>query len=475
MKKISIFILGLTGMFIASCDDGFDSLNVDPNRPTQETVQTDLLLANTIRQTQSALYNVQQGGDMGLCWAQHWSKVQYNDEERYIPRRGAIDNVWAQLYANVVYDAKVMSNKAGQEGNTNLQAIGLIVQANAFQILTDLYGPVPFSEAGVKGNLKPKYDSQEAVYDGILGMLTQADALLASGTGTVPATSDLLYGGDTAKWRKLANALKFKALMRISNVRNVNTQLQAIIDAGHLMTSNADSANVTNLADANAANPISATLATRLEYKISSVLVSNLSSLNDPRVTVFAKPVGTSSYVGNVPGDESLDYAGKSAVGTFYQAQTLPGVIMSYAQQELYVAEAAVEGKISGGVALSRVHFNNGVTANFVFNGLTTAQAATYLAQPTLDYTDAVTGSPIIGKQMWFALYGQGFEAWTEWRRTKFPALSPVLGADINVGQIPSRLFYSTVEENTNQASFAAAAASLPNGNKLTSKLWWMN
>lgn len=477
MKKISIFLMATLGIFFSSCDSGFDEMLVDPNRPRPDQIETDLLLANTLRQTQAATYNVGWAGDMGMCWSQLWSKVQYNDEERYIPRRPVIDLVWSTLYANVIYDAKVMSSIAASKGNKGLEGVGLIVQANAFQILTDLYGPVPFTEACIKGIDQPKYDSEKTVYEGVVAMLTKADALLATGQGTLNPTSDVVYAGDFAKWRKLANALKFKALMRIADVpgTNVNAQLQAIFNSGNLMTSNDDSANVINKSDAALANPFPGTLATRLEYKVSSVLVSNLNALTDPRLKVFAKPVSGTTYVGNIPGNESLNYAGMSAVGAFYNSNTLPGVIMSYAQQELYIAEAAIEGKISGGAALSKTHFENGVTANFLFNGLTAADATTYLAQPSLSYTDAATGSPIIGKQMWFALYGQGFEAWTEWRRTKFPALSPVQNADVNVGAIPSRLFYSTVEETNNQANIAYGVSLLPGGNKLTSKIWWMN
>ena len=87
---------------------------------------------------------MQQGGDMGMCWAQQVSKVQYNDEERYIPRRGAIDAIWSTLYASVISDAKSMYTLAEAEGNTNIMGISLVLQANAFQILTDLYGPIPF-------------------------------------------------------------------------------------------------------------------------------------------------------------------------------------------------------------------------------------------------------------------------------------------------------------------------------------------
>ena len=70
-------------------------------------------------------------------------------------------------------------------------------------------------------------------------------------------------------------------------------------------------------------------------------------------------------------------------------------------------------------------------------------------------------------------MYGQGIEAWTEWRRTGFPALSPV--QDAAISQIPSRFYYSTNSQNTNNANYTAASATLSNGDSMLSKVWWMN
>ena len=66
---------------------------------------------------------MQVGGDMGLCWAQHWSKVQYNDEEKYIPRRALMNAVWTNLYAGVIAESKSAYDLAGEAGNTNLQGV----------------------------------------------------------------------------------------------------------------------------------------------------------------------------------------------------------------------------------------------------------------------------------------------------------------------------------------------------------------
>nr|WP_315160190.1 SusD/RagB family nutrient-binding outer membrane lipoprotein [uncultured Flavobacterium sp.] len=473
MKKISILFIALIALFSASCDKDFETVNTDPNNPV--AVPAHLLLGNIVRVNQNAIYGMQQGGDMGMCWAQHASKVQYNDEEKYIPRRGAIDAIWNSLYASVIADAQSMYTLADAEGNTNIKGISLVLQANAFQILTDLYGPIPFSEFNKSGNLKPAYDSQEVVYDGIIDLLTQADALLASGSGSVPASSDIVYGGDVTKWRKLANSLKLKALMRISKVKNVATQLQALVNAGNLMDSNSDSAQLQYKSAQPDANPIYETIifGTRSEYKVSSVLVTKLQALGDKRLNVFAKVNNAGAYVGNTPGVENPgDYNGFSSFGSLYLEPTLPGVILSYSQSEFLLAEAINEGYVSGGISAALAHYKNGITANFEFNGIA-SEAAAYVVKPNVEFTNQADARVKIGEQVWFALFGQGFEAWTEWRRTGYPALSPAFEA--NETSIPSRLYYNSTELALNKDSYTAAVGTLTNGDKLTSPLWWMN
>jgi len=472
MKKISILFIAILALSSASCDKDFEKVNTDPNNAV--AVPAHLLLGNIIRINQNSIYGMQQGGDMGMCWAQHASKVQYNDEEQYVPRRGSIDGIWNTLYASVISDAQSMEALAKTEGNTNMEGISLVLQANSFQILTDLYGPIPYSEFNKPGVLKPKYDSQETVYVGIVDLLTKADALLASGTGNVPATSDLIYGGNAAKWRKLANSLKFKALMRISKQKNVSAQLQAIVNAGQLMASNDDSAQLAYLPAQPDANPIYETIVfgSRFEYKVSSVLVTKLQALADPRLQVYAKVNNAGLYVGNIPGVENpSNYNGFSSFGTIYQSATLPGVIMSYAQSEFLLAEAINEGFVTGGVSAALAEYKKAITANFKFNGIE-ASAAAYVARVNIEFTNQAAARVQIGEQSWLALFGQGFEAWTEWRRTGYPALSPV--ANAKEATIPSRLYYNSQEISLNRANYEAAAATLTGGDKLTSRLWWM-
>jgi hypothetical protein len=474
MKNLKLIFVLFVSIFLQSCTEKYEEINVDPNRPT--AVPAHLFLGNVVRVNQNTIYSTFVGGDMGSCWGQHWAKVQYNDEEKYLPRRGSIDGIWDALYADAISDAKTMFSTAVTEGNTNLQGISLILQANSFQILTDIYGPVPFSEVGQVGNLKPKFDSQEAVYNGIIGYLTQADQLLSLNQGDVPATSDIVYGGDVAKWRKLANSLKFKALMRISGKVSVGSQLQALVNAGLLIGSNDESAQLLYKAAQPDANPIYETIVfgNRLEFKNSSVLIDKLTLLNDPRRAVISQVNNVGQYVGNQPGVENpSNYGGFSSPGTFYLAPTLSGVILSHAQVKFLLAEAANRGLISGGQTAALNYYTGGIQASMEFNGVSQSNIATYLAQPNITFTTQADGRVKIGEQSWIALYGQGVETWTEWRRTGLPVLSPAQNAALP--SIPKRYFYPTYSINLNRENYLSAAASLTGGDQLTSPVWWMN
>jgi hypothetical protein len=242
------------------------------------------------------------------------------------------------------------------------------------------------------------------------------------------------------------------------------------------MSSNDDSAQLAYTASQPDANPIYETIVygNRAEYKVSSVLVDELNQLADPRLSKFAQVNDANAYVGNVPGVENPgNYNGFSSPGEDYLSPTLPGVLLSYAQVEFYLAEAALNGIIPGGIPTADTHYRNGITANMDFNGVSSSAVATYLSQPSLDFTTVTAGKEKIGLQMWFALYGQGIEAWTEWRRTGQPALSPVVDAQISA--IPKRFYYSTDSQNFNQANYQAAVALLDNGDTMLSKVWWMN
>ncbi|MCX2679439.1 SusD/RagB family nutrient-binding outer membrane lipoprotein [Galbibacter sp. EGI 63066] len=478
IKKI-LFALFSLALITSSCDKDFEELNQDPNNST--ALPAHLLLGSSQRIYTNVLYGVLggTGGDMGAIWAQHMTKVQYNDEERYVPRRGVIDNIYNSIYSNVASETNAMYNLAAEEENQVLQGAALVMKGVAFQTLAELYGPVPFTEALDQTILKPAYDDEATVFEGVIDLYTQAAGLLGSGNGSIEATSDLYYGGDASQWRKLANSLKFRALMRISSTRDVSSELQALVNGGQLFTSNADNAQLPYLEASPDANPFYETIVfgSRLEYKINSALTDLMESLNDPRLEVYAgenvdgdivgKPSGYGSPTTLPNEDLGYTYANISGLGDFYLDPTLPGVLMSYSQLNFLMAEAANEGYISGGTTQALEYYMEGIQASFDFNGV---DASTYLAQTDISFSSQAEARTKIGQQEWLALFGQGFEAWTEWRRTKLPALSPAIEGALN--QIPSRYYYPTTEVSLNKDNYDSGAQRI-GGDELTSALFW--
>ncbi|KGL62832.1 SusD/RagB family nutrient-binding outer membrane lipoprotein [Polaribacter sp. Hel1_85] len=471
MKKIKYIILLLlvsqTFVF-TSCDDNFEEVNKNPNDPS--VVPSELLLAGIIRGTANTLQSTFNGGETGSCWVQHLGKPVYNDNELYIPRQSTIDGVWQNLYSVVAKDASIMEQLANEEGNSNLEGVALVLRANAFHNLTDIYGNIPMSEAllGDAGNITPIYDDSETVvYPAILSMLDKAMSLL-NGTGDIDASQDLMYGGDYTLWKKYAGSLKFKVLMRAAaGGYNATSQLKALVASGNLFTSNADEARLVYLASAPNANPFFETLVDggrSAEWCLNEELVEFMKAYNDPRLAVYAQEVGGDGsgggYVGKPAGIRDIgnsfygDSNNVSLIGTKYIEAEQPYYFMTYAHLSLLMAEAAEKGLIGGAAA---DYFKQGIDASMASNGVAAV----------IDYTG---GANQIAEQIWVALYMQGFEAWSEWRRTGVPVLP--LAIDAVETSIPTRYSYPLTQQSLNNVNYTSAVAT-QGADKLTTSLWW--
>jgi len=474
MKKINLIVLLFIGLVFVSCDKDFEELNTNPNNPT--SIPSQLLLGNIIRNTGNIMYSTFNGGDMGECWAQHWAKVQYNDEARYEPRESSLTNVWTGLYEQVAADANQMYILAGEEGSLVNQGVAQTMKAYSMLLLTDLYGNVPFSEA-LQGavNIAPVYDSQATVYNGCLALLDEAMVLLNPANGDLDSSQDIIYGGDVSKWRKFAASLKFRALMRMSAKDLRAGEMLALVNSGMLFSSSDDEAKLVYLSAAPNANPIyeNVVFGTRGEWKVNSEIVDRMSGSNDNRLPVVAQVNDNDEYRGkpsgiaDVPSNE-YSYANVSPLGEFYLAPELPAVFLSYTELQFLLAEAAKKGYINGGDTAASSYYQAGIASSFADNdgasmGGYYSGAVVYTSGNALEQ---------IATQKWLGLYGQGMEAWTEWRRTGYPMLTPAEDGAIN--EIPSRYRYPVIEQSLNAANYSDAANAM-GGDNLTSPVWWMN
>jgi hypothetical protein len=484
MKKIvNIFIL--ISIIISQSCSKFESINKDPNNPT--VVPAHLLLNNIVYTAfasdgdvanSTGLYSTFLGADMGACWAQHIGKIQYNDEERYIPRVTVTQDFWETMYEDVCNDANKMYSLAVEEENATLQGIALTLKAFGFHILTDCYGDIPFSEAlkGGEGIFNPKYDAQEDVYKGILELLTQADLLLAQNSGDVPSTSDVVYGGDAEKWRKFANSLKFRCLMRISSKDaatdiDIAGQLQAIVSAGNIFSSVDDDAKFAFAEAQPAANPYYETIVfgSRTEFRMGEPLINELIAKGDPRLYKYAMPIKDtdSTFVGKPAGLINLPNTTWNADKTSAINPDLllqpnsPAILMSYSELQFLIAEAVLKGYVTGD---ADTYYRNGIKASFLNSGLSETDFNNFANIASVSLSN-------VAIQNWIALFGQGVEAWIEWKRTKFPILLPAQNATIS--EVPSRYQYPINEQTINKTNYNAAVAN-QGADLLTTKIWWM-
>jgi len=473
--KFTLIFSFIAALVLVSCDKDFEEINIDPNNPT--SVPSHLLIPSSVRQFQNTNYSTFVGGELA-GWAQQLAKVQYNDQQRYIFRESVITATWTNTYAISISDANQMYILAEAEENNNVMGVALVLQAYGYSVLTDIFGNIPFSEAMTadEGNFTPAYDSQEAVYAGVLGLLDQAMALLGTG-GTIDATSDILYQGDVQNWKRFAASLKFRSLMRVSGKMSVGSELESLISSGLLFTDNSQEAKLIYLSSAPSANPLyeSIVFGTRGEYKLNEVMVDLLTNNNDPRLPVYVQKNGDGEYRGKPSGIEGLpsddyNYDNVSAIGEFYLRPEAPGYFVSNAELKFLLAEAAQKGLIGGS---PQAYYTAGIKASLEFNEIDSAEAAAYLASNVgILATDQTLALQQIGNEKWKAVFTQGIEAWTEQRRTGYPILTPAIEGNIN--EIPSRLTYPSIESSINKTNYEAAVAA-QGADLLTTKLWWAN
>jgi hypothetical protein len=485
IKKLTLIGL-MTTVLVSACTSDFEQMNVNPNGPVE--IPSHLLLPSLIEQTSDLTYNTFNGGDMGECWVQHWGKVQYNDEERYSPRVTSLNDWWDLLYARPLMDARKMAIAAKGEGNNHTLGVAMIWQSYVYSLLTDTFGDIPYGQSlsAEAGITLPAYERQEVIYPAMIDSLEAAVSFFSQG-GTIPATQDIMYGGNTEKWIKFANTLRVRLLMRMSGKVDVSAELQNIVDNEPLFESNADNAQLNYLGQNPNANPIWNTVVftNRLEWRINETMVTIMEGLGDPRLTVYAQPNEDGNIRGCAPGIEEpttngYDYANTSMLGEYFLQPSTPAVFMDYAELNFLLAEAAKKGIITGGDATAKAYYDAGITASFTtYNGfenengsLISLVPAAYLAQTGVTY-DPANALEQIGTQKWIALFCQGVEAWTEWRRTQVPALSPALDP-IGVDEIPSRYLYPSKEQSLNAANYKAAVQAM-GPDELTTKVWWMD
>ncbi|RXK85923.1 SusD/RagB family nutrient-binding outer membrane lipoprotein [Filimonas effusa] len=479
IKKGLILLLPVC---LAACTKNFDELNRDPTRPTEATPET--LITGAERSASDIIYNNFVNGRVGMLYAQYWSQSQNESHSQYMLEESSNNLLW-NLYSTALTNLDEiikMHNQDPEAVPANEAAIANILSVWIFQVLADVYGNIPYSNA-LKGleNFTASYDDAAAIYDSLVNRInTQLTRFDESGGNF--RSGEKIFNGDIAKWRKLANSLKLRIGIRMADVAPDKARpiIEAAIQDG-VMTANTDNALFPYLSAVPDQFPFNQESGTGIpnDYLVSKTLVDYMQSIQDPRLPLYARPATSDSVIrGKVYGLGAFgnDYTFYSYPGVRPYSPTFPGIIMLKAEVDFALAEAAARGFTTGSTA--QEHYNAGIRSSMAFWQVTdTAAINAYIARVPYLQSDWRNR---IGSQKWLALYMQGLQAWFERTRLEFRKpggeslfVTPgtILDQSVTAG-VPYRLTYPITEGNINSENYNAAGAAI-GGNTKGTKLWW--
>lgn len=498
MKFINKYLALIIVLVLFGCDD-FGDMNENPNAPTSIVNNPELLLTGLCKDPVNRL--TWEAWDEGNLMAQYTARIYGTEFDQF--EWGSSNDVWKQLYSSATV-AQSLYDIGLSSGNNSYQAVSLIFKSWMFQILTDVYGEIPYSEAlEAKSNhvYAPTYDTQETIYKGLIADLEEANTLLSEANSIIKG--DLIYEGDLTKWRKLANSLHLRVLLRLSNVDDqtdidVEGEIKKIITNSSqypVMESNDDNAALAYTSTYPNVHPISEEnyrIGSFSEYRMSETIEKVLEAYDDPRQKKWYDPTDNSVAEGNpiwtgmvngMAGGDAYTYKGGAAYLSvynneffYYSPNYLEGIIMLSSEVQFIKAEAAVRYSSVAAVVNAKDAYEQGIQLSFEYWDVTMPDD--YLTRtssnPDVTVPVAFDGEiETIITQKWLALLNTDYQGFLEFKRTSFPSqIKP--GPDALLDEYPSRFTYYAEEQTLNKENYDIAV-SRQGPDEYSTPVWWEN
>lgn len=530
MKNIyRLGVLAATLGFLAtSCTENFEELNKNPREITQEQLEGDFQhVGSKYKPVFESIYIFNPGWQYQL--QQNLNADAYagyltppnpfqngSNNTTYNLVSGWNNTIWSVPYSNVMNNVKDIEGLTQGEYPT-LYAVSLILKVEAMHRVSDVFGPIVYTNFGDLDNAGV-YDSQEEAYDAFFADLdTAVDNLMADIDSPRFSAFDLAYGGDYSKWVRFANSLRLRLAIRISKVAPEKAKLQGEKALSHplgVMAGNDDGFFVTSTNSHPLAQIDNSWGDTRMNASMESIM----GGYNDPRINAYFSEVnpGDSETEPIVPGtlkgirnglplldgyaDASAQKADYVRFGVINDDLTQYTVqLMTAAEVAFLKAEAALRGWSGAGDA--QANYEMGIALSFEQRGV--GSADDYISDNVsvpADYVDPVYPSNNINAltdatiawdgaddnetklekiitQKWIAVFPDGQEAWSEFRRTGYPKIFPVVSnqspgtidTDIQIRRIP----FVDSELSTNAEGVAGAVSKLGGPDNGGTRLWW--
>jgi hypothetical protein len=488
----------MCSILLTSCTKNFQEINTDPNNTPYALPQQ--LLAPALVGVMS--YNQLRNRNFNNELMQ--ITVDVSDAEgkvfRYDYRSTWSDYLYNGWYAELT-NFKDIYKTASQEltYNRSYMGISLICQAWVYSLLTDTYGDVPFSQSNLAKDeniIEPAFDRQKDIYMGIFKMLEEANTLLAANTAII-SSSDPVYYGDIAKWRKFGNSLYLRLLLRLSGKAEVaDTCIAKIKEIAETNTgtypiiSNNDESAILRWTGV---GPYVSPLMTVREQDfrapaIASFFIKHLADWNDPRIDIptygsnninrWCIAPASGIYVGvpsgYAPGENPVkgSYFYSTSSARTLMNDPLTGMILNYAEVNFILAEAAAKEWITQS---AETYYNTGAQSSItLWLPNWTKPITEFLAEADIQWLESATLEEKMEKihlQKYYALFLTDLQQWFEYRRTGHPVLPKGAGLRNN-GVMPARMTYPVYVQSTNPTNYKAAVAA-QGPDVVATEVWW--
>ena len=457
------------------------------------------------------------------CWSGYFGQNNNwggPNNLNYFLKDGWVASSYTESYSTVVPLWQDLKGKTETQF-PEVFALAQILKISAWHKATDMFGPIPYKEAG-KGLITVPYDSQEEVYKSMFKELSDAIEVLTkyadNGNSKLLPNADAVYAGDVHKWVVYANSLMLRLAMRVyyaDAALSKKYALQAVNHSYGVMKTKDDEAKMERGASLEFKNNLDVLINQYNECRMGSSMLAYLGGYQDPRLPKYfntstvsqAVTVGTYGKYSGVPTghDVSSNDAFKDSSRPAITSTT-PTYWMRASEVYFLLAEAALHGFAVGGTAESL--YEKGIEMSFEENGIASSEVVDYmssglkpsaysfhLTNPSVNVdvpavTEATTAwsgtdeekLEKIMIQKWIALYPNGQEAWSEYRRTGYPKLHSAISNYSN-GEVDSEVGIRRMRFPTNKSTSAEDIANLESARKLLrggldkagTRLWWDN
>lgn len=457
------------------------------------------------------------------CWSGYFGQNNNwggPNNLNYFLKDGWVASSYTESYSTVVPLWQDLKGKTETQF-PEVFALAQILKISAWHKATDMFGPIPYKEAG-KGLITVPYDSQEEVYKSMFKELSDAIEVLTkyadNGNSKLLPNADAVYAGDVHKWVVYANSLMLRLAMRVyyaDAALSKKYALQAVNHSYGVMKTKDDEAKMERGASLEFKNNLDVLINQYNECRMGSSMLAYLGGYQDPRLPKYfntstvsqAVTVGTYGKYSGVPtghdvsSNDAFRDSSRPAI-----TSTTPTYWMRASEVYFLLAEAALHGFAVGGTAESL--YEKGIEMSFEENGIASSEVADYMSSglkpsaysfhltnpgvnvdvpAVTEATTAWSGTDEeklekIMIQKWIALYPNGQEAWTEYRRTGYPKLHSVV-TNYSNSEIDSEVGIRRMRFPTNKSTSAEDIANLESARKLLrggldkagTRLWWDN